>query len=87
MKRRALWVLPFLMLGAAGCTPMMWVKPGLTEAEFRRDRYECERDARQSGYFGQGLAGQLNMIEFAKQCMRARGYNEVPADATARNVR
>lgn len=65
---------------------MMWVKPGATDADFRRDHYECERDARQSGYFGTGLVGAMNMAEFAKRCMRARGYDYVPADATAREV-
>jgi hypothetical protein len=47
------------------------------------DFYECERDARQSGYFGGGVAGALNMVEFQKRCLRAKGYRQVPADATA----
>jgi hypothetical protein len=71
----------------AGCTRMMWVKPGATDQEFLRDKYECERDARQSGYFGTGVVGATNMTDFAKQCMRARGYQYVPADSTAREVR
>jgi hypothetical protein len=64
----------------------MWVKAGVTQDEFRRDLYECERDARQSGYFGGGIAGALAMVDFQKRCLRARGYNEVPADETAVNV-
>jgi hypothetical protein len=37
---------------------------------------------RQSGYFGTGIVGALNMADFQKRCLRAKGYREVPADAT-----
>jgi hypothetical protein len=53
---------------------MIWDKPGATRAEYDRDSYECEKDARQSGYFGTGLIGALNMREFFKKCMNAHGY-------------
>jgi hypothetical protein len=53
-----------------------WDKPGATEAEFNRDSYECQRDARMAhGSFGGGLAGQFYMMGFAEQCMGARGWN------------
>jgi hypothetical protein len=63
-----------LCLMVAGCGPMIWDKPGGTQADYNRDNYECERDARQSGYYGGGLAGALNMREFFKKCMVAHGY-------------
>ncbi len=74
------------LLLSTSCTRMMWVKNGATPDDFRRDSYECERDSRQSGYYGGGLAGSINMTEFAKRCMRAKGYKEVPADETAVDV-
>jgi hypothetical protein len=76
-----------VLLLSSSCTRMMWVKPGATDADFRSDSYECARDARQSGYFGTGFAGAINMSAFAKRCMHARGYDYVPADATAHEVK
>ena len=59
----------------SGCAqPMIWDKPGGTQAEFNQDNYSCERDTRQSGYYGSGLVGALNMREFFKHCMIAHGY-------------
>jgi hypothetical protein len=62
----------------------------MTEAEFRKDAYECERDARMvppGGYsprlptaetgFTRALsrgAEARNMEEFQARCMQARGY-------------
>jgi hypothetical protein len=75
-------VLPLVF--ATACAPrMMWTKDNWNEQDARRDFYECERDARQSRYFGTGFAGAMNMAEFQKRCLRAKGYREVPADATA----
>ena len=76
-----------LLAIAASCGPrMLWMKPGATEADFRRDSYECERDARQSGYFGTGFVGQMNMEQFAGRCMRAKGYELVPASSAGGGV-
>ncbi len=60
----------------AGCARMLWYKEGATQADFRKDTYECEKDARQSGYFGTGFAAQLNMKDFQERCMMARGYEK-----------
>jgi len=62
-------------VGIAGCATV-WEKPGATQADFNKDSYECERDARQSGYYGTGLAGAINMQNFADRCMIARGWSE-----------
>lgn len=67
----ALWLVGSLC-GCGG--PMVWDKPDATQADLRMDAYGCEKDARQSGYFGGGLAGALNMREFFKKCMMAHGY-------------
>ncbi len=45
-KRLALLlVILFVGVISSGCTTY-WYKPGVTEQEFARDSYECERDAR-----------------------------------------
>jgi hypothetical protein len=77
VSRKAVVALPLVaILGLAlcGCTPMVWDKEGATQADYNRDSYQCEKDARQSGYFGTGLAGGLNMRKFFQQCMVADGY-------------
>jgi hypothetical protein len=64
-----------LLIGlVSGCAPMVWDKPGATQADYNTDSYDCEKDARQSGYFGTGIIGGLNMRDFFKRCMAAHGY-------------
>ena len=63
-----------LVFVLSGCAETIWDKQGATQADFNKDSYECERDARQSGYFGSGLAGSLAMKEFYERCMVARGW-------------
>jgi hypothetical protein len=55
-------------------SPMVWDKAGAIQEEYNQDSYACEKDARQSGYFGTGLVGALNMRDFFKRCMIAHGY-------------
>jgi hypothetical protein len=43
----ALLVLVSLLV--AGCAAAGWTRPNTTEAEIRRDSYECERDQRMVG--------------------------------------
>src|SRR6266498_1347434 len=58
-----------------GCAQYIWMHPDHNDqARFNRDSYECERDMRQSGYYGGGLVGQVNAQGFAERCMVARGY-------------
>jgi hypothetical protein len=64
-----------LVTSLIGCAPLEWQKPGVSQGDFRRDSYECEKDARQSGYYGNGIAGALAMKEFYKKCMIARDYS------------
>jgi hypothetical protein len=74
--RRSL-VVVLVAFSLTGCARYVWTKAAFTEQEFNRDSYECEKDARQSGYFGTGLAGALNMREFNDRCMVARGWYKV----------
>ena len=63
------------VISLVGCAkPMIWDKEGGTQREFNADNYDCQKDVRQSGYYGNGLIGTLNMKAFFQQCMVARGY-------------
>ena len=68
--------LVFVAAPLCGCyAPMIWDKPGATQAEYNLDAYNCERDARASVLsFGGGLAGANDAREFFKRCMIAHGY-------------
>ena len=72
MIRSVAIVAGVLLSGCAGQT--YWNKSGATQADFSRDSYACERDARQSGYYGSGLAGAINLQGFFGRCMQAQGY-------------
>ena len=58
---------------------MVWVKPGASQQDYATDSYNCERDMRQSGYFGTGIIGALNADDFASRCMIAHGWHQAPA--------
>lgn len=58
-----------------GCAQTVWVKNGSTVQDFNRDTYECERDMRQSGYYGTGTAGAINAQGYQERCMYARGWS------------
>lgn len=66
------------VLCLSGCGPTIWDKPGATQADFNKDSYECERDMRQSGYYGGGLVGAANAQNFYNRCMVAHGYTARP---------
>jgi len=70
MKTKVL-LLAFIL---AGCAPMIWDKSGATQDDYNRDSSECEKDARQNGYYGNELFGTMNMMEFLKRCMTSKGY-------------
>src|SRR5208283_3186722 len=59
-----------------GCTPAaQWVKAGAGQQDFATDSYDCEKDARQSGYYGGGVVGAINMQGFFNRCMGAHGWS------------
>jgi len=74
MRKRLVVVVVGTTLSA--CAPAIWDKPGATEADFKADHYNCEKDARQSGYFGGGVIGAINMHNFFEQCMVAHGWTK-----------
>ena len=80
MKTVAAAVIVLASTLASGCTTYKWYHPTADQQQFRREAYECERDARQSGYYGGGLAGALNMRAFSERCMEAHGYEKRAAE-------
>jgi hypothetical protein len=62
-----------LALSACGA-PKVWNKAGATQQDFATDSYACEKDSRQSGYYGGGLVGAINMQEFNNRSMIAHGW-------------
>ena len=76
MSYRCVAIMCVLIIGLGGCAQQRaWVKDGATQQDFARDRYDCERDMRQSGYYGDGLIGAGNMQGFFNRCMEAQGYS------------
>jgi hypothetical protein len=65
------------------CAQALWDKPGATQQDFATDSYGCERDARQSGYFGGGIIGAINFQNFYERCLVARGYRKIQNDASS----
>ena len=61
----------------AGCAQYQWQKYGATQQDFKRDAYNCEKDMRQSGYYGTGLVGAIEAYSFEDRCMEAQGYSKV----------
>jgi hypothetical protein len=72
MKR--IIVAGLVALCLAGCAPTVWRKDGATAQDFNVDSYACEKDVRQSGYFGSGLSASLDMEAFYNKCMVAHGW-------------
>lgn len=70
------WVAIGAAVMLAGCAQVMWDKPGGTQQTFAADSYECERDARQSGYYGGGILAGYNFRAFEDRCMAARGWTK-----------
>ncbi len=62
-----------LVLALAACARTMYRHPDYTPQKWATDSYECERDMRQSGYFGTGIYGAMNRQEFFDRCLGARG--------------
>jgi hypothetical protein len=71
------------LVALTGCAHPVWIKGGASQQDFATDSYECERDSRQSGYYGSGLAGAVNMQGFMNRCMEARSWRLAPQNGTA----
>jgi hypothetical protein len=63
-------------LALGGCARYVYRHPNYTPEKWRVDSYECEKDARQSGYFGTGISGAMNFQAFYDRCLAARGWTK-----------
>jgi hypothetical protein len=71
-----------LAVTACAGNPMMWDKPGATQSEFNKDKYECAKDGFSTGgsaYMGFGVTERTFNVGMAKMCMQSRGYALRPA--------
>lgn len=67
------------LLALAGCTasPARFDRGSTDAAQFERERYECERDAK-----GIRRADTCDELEMYERCMRSKGYKEIPDSAS-----
>ena len=88
-----------IALSIAACAPLVWEKPGTTQAEVNADKYACEAQARAlnpGGSYAQGSVGFVvaatlvsavttaaDRSALFEDCMTARGYAAHQADADA----
>jgi hypothetical protein len=59
----------------SSCAQVYWEKYGVSQQEYTKDRYECERDRRQS-YFDES-EDMFARNRFEELCMQSKGYNKV----------
>lgn len=59
-----------------GCATPTYRHPDYTPQKWSQDRYACEKDARQSGYYGSGLVGAINMQSFFDRCLESLGWTK-----------
>jgi hypothetical protein len=66
-----------LALTLAACGVPEMVKPGISEQESAKDRFECLRNSQTTtswSLFGLGSSQATNDSEVYRSCMEARGY-------------
>ena len=65
-----------IAVGLSSCARIVWDKPGASQQDYAVDSYNCEKDMRQSGYYGGGLVGAINASDFESRCMVAHGWTQ-----------
>jgi len=74
MKISVRILIVLIVLGLWGCAKTVYRHPDYTPQLWAKDSYECERDARQSGYYGGGIVGAINFRKFYERCLYSRGW-------------
>ena len=65
-----------------GCSDQVWVKAGMTQAEYQKDSYECGQSAGvNTGSYGSSLDAAQQAKNALSRCMIARGYMLQKADS------
>lgn len=64
----------WLIASLAGCAQTQWTHPTKTQADFNRDKFECENEA--AAYARDwGVGGNpMTIGRRTKECMASRGY-------------
>jgi len=75
----------FVVYGCAAGVPMMYHKDGATDADLKKDRYECMKECQVGGvlpsgetrifYYGQNKLAQTEANRLFRMCMEARGWS------------
>lgn len=86
MTRWAALLVSLSLLSACAAAPVVWTRPGLTDADFRREKYRCVQESRVSwSGGGTGVMGLMLMVgaqgdaqreatKLFRLCMEAYGY-------------
>ena len=65
-----------------GCSGQVWVKGGMTQAEYQKDSSECGQIAgMNTGSYGSSLEAAQVAKSAMSRCMTARGYTLQKADS------
>ena len=78
-----------LLTGCATGGPSAWEKLGASDADFKRDRYQCSQEARVGSvtgsdetrvfFYGQNKLAQTEANRLYRMCMEARGWSAIQA--------
>ena len=80
--RAALIRTTLLLTALTGCQPV-WVKQGESPGDFAATVRQCQATTR-AGYFGNGIAGQMNAQGAMDRCIAGHGYLQaMPRDVPA----
>ena len=81
MKRFIAVVPATLVLFGCAAQPTTWMKPGLTQEEFAKDRYSCMQQSQQrvsvafaNQYGGSASNHEITNANLFNACMNAQGY-------------
>jgi hypothetical protein len=65
-----------------GCSEQVWVKAGMSQAEYQKDSAECEQTAGMSSRaYGNSLDAAQQARSALSRCMAGRGYTLQKADS------
>lgn len=74
MKKIIIILISLLLVG---CAAQTWNHPNLDQDRFKRDVYECQKDARFGAYRYSGLWQIAWEERIFKECMESKGYYKV----------
>jgi len=73
---RPLLILGLALLAAACADERKFYRSGATQADYRKDTYQCERDARSvAASFGGGITAGMEAKAFMVRCMQHHGWD------------